>query len=105
MEIENGVILYTIGSDGCLNGLYANKGAKGEVFNEVAKKITDMSTIEGKYECFYFEEGAGVPCNLLIDRNSDGYFEMIWSIGTKPIFKGVGYLMNSTQIVVNYWDV
>lgn len=105
----NGIVLYDIELDGCLNGVYTNDGpgVQGVIYNEVARKKKTMPTgIAGDYDCFYFDiSNARHDVDLTITPGPTRTFDFLWAENSKPIFCGVGYLMNERQIAVRYWDV
>lgn len=37
MAKVKGIVVYSIESNGCLNGVYSNTGLTGEVYNEIAR--------------------------------------------------------------------
>lgn len=109
-SVFNGVILYDKGLDGCLNGVYTNVPANGEIWNEIVKRKdgTSSTDIAGDYHCQYFEINAiNNPArqgslNISLRLNQTNIYDFKWIID-EDIFTGVGYRMNEKQIVVNYW--
>ena len=119
--IEQGIVLYDIEMDGCLNGVYTNENhaTAGVIFNEIARKKgsslkeSDSAKdwdIEGEYDCMWFDIGTH-PDNrenaiLVISRKatSPRVFDVTWlDVTTRnPRFAGTGYFMNSRQFVVRY---
>ena len=102
----NGVVLYNIELDGCLNGVYTNTGAKGEICNEINKKRSDtenndsIDEILGTYDCKYFDQSG----TLKIDTHplDKRIYHFNWDIKGNE-HEGVGYKVNKEQIVVTYW--
>ena len=112
MEMVDGIILYTIESGGCLNGVFTNKKLDGEIYNEIARKHTETgdNDLSGEYNCFYFDTGEeqNLRCNaelsIGIKNGTKGTYSLLWEIDGKPVFEGLGYHMNEKQLVVHYWD-
>jgi len=112
--METGIALYNTELHGCLNGVYTNDGAKGEISNEVAKLKHGTSLgidgISGEYDCFYFDtknrrEGWVLIITAHASNPSKGiyWFDFLWKDkNRKDEFRGVGYKMNSSQIAVHY---
>lgn len=92
--MENGIILYSIELDGCLNGVYTNEEARGEIFNEIAKASKfpfNEDDLSGDYNCFYFEKNRRNNATLQIKRRGQhNIYDFIWEIGGEPAFKGLG---------------
>lgn len=108
-----GVILYDIELNGCLNGVYTNNYLHSEIFTETArvKKDTKVGSdgVSGEYDCFYFDvDNSKNICELIISESAHpniiGTFEysFVWKYEGAVIFRGVGYQMNERQIVVRY---
>jgi len=113
-KIKEGIGLYNIELDGCLNGVYTNehKTLGGEILNEIArirqKDKSDPTSIAGIYNCFYFDyKNARVDAELTI-KYSNRTYEFEWVDVTGPkrhtLFKGIGYKMNEKQLAVHYWE-
>ena len=110
--METGIVLYTIESDGCLNGVYTNDDLHGEIFNEIARlKYNDRVTpdeISGDYDCVYFDIGnTQKSCELIVDLiHLDSEFleyRFVWNDSNgRREFEGIGYRMNDKQIAVHY---
>lgn len=108
--IKEGIILYNIEKDGCLNGVYTNehKTVNGEIYNEISriKKNTKPGKdgISGIYDCFYFElQNFPFNAELEIKFKIGNVYEFIWrDLNGTPIHTGVGYKMNDKQIVAHY---
>ena len=99
----NGIALYDIQMNGCLNGVYTNTGACGEICNEINKKkkssTSAADTIVGEYDCLYFDQQG----ELTITKPSkDNVYHFSWDIDGQQ-HEGVGYKMNDRQIAVSYW--
>ena len=80
MAKTQGVQVYEILPDGCLNGTYANDDTGNKIYNEIARKRTgDTTDIIGLYDCFYFDLGnTNQPCELEIKLASTSQYEFIW---------------------------
>lgn len=108
MSTYNGVIVYEILPNGCLNGVYSNdhKNTKNEIFNEIARKKQkeDTNKIEGIYSCSYIDLNSEVfECDLEITANN-GRYEFIWTELVTGVtkFTGTGWLTRQNQITVMY---
>jgi len=107
MSINNGIILYTIERDGCLNGVFTHEGLNGKIFNEIARKTDGIESIDGEYANAYFEtQGQIVPkdATLQITEKPKGIFRFSWIKGGTEIFYGDGYKMNDRQMAVSYHE-
>ena len=111
--MNNGVVLYNIESNGCLNGVYTNDGVSGEIFNEIARLQINGQRgedgISGIYDCLYFDlNNSSCKRSLKISVSPQHSARKIytytfeWSNENVMSFKGTGYRMNETQIVVHY---
>ena len=112
--MEIGIALYTIELHGCLNGVYTNDVANGEISSEIAKLKPDIDTGEhgfsGEYDCFYFDqsnsrEGWTLTIKAHNTHSSQNiyFFDFIWkSKNGKIDFVGKGNRMNHQQIAVQY---
>ncbi len=103
-----GLILYTIEADDCLNGVYTNDGhaTPGTICNEIAKRRPGTGRgdrLEGIYECVFFENTVSHSLLLTINKRGRTY-EFTWGDPAAPNFEGIGYIMNDRQVVVRYWD-
>lgn len=113
-NLKEGIILFQIEKNGCLNGVYTNKGQDGVIYNEIARhidapKIQDPSkelALEGKYDTVYFDNGNKhfqlyLEIDLLPEKK--GTYTFVWTDKKgKKIFEGIGYKMNEHQMVVHY---
>ena len=110
----NGIVLYNIELNGCLNGVYTNMEAPaGVIYNEIARKKVNSKhahdevggvelELEGAYDCQYFVEDEMCQCELVIKRDRANVYSFEWhGKGLEPYY-GRGYKMNSRQIVVHY---
>ncbi len=111
-----GIILYNIELDGCLNGVYTNDYNDGIIFNEVAKLRPDSrndrdssSGITGTYDCFYFDKPSlrnNTELKIKLAQGMKGRYEFVWrDERNRVIFEGVGYIMNQRQIAVHYKQI
>lgn len=111
--IKEGIILYNIELNGCLNGVYTNedKTVVGEVYNEISRlKMTSqlgLDGVSGRYDCFYFDlNNFRVEAELEITLISGNMYEFYWwNLHGKKIFQGIGYKMNERQVAAHYWSV
>jgi hypothetical protein len=103
-----GIVLYTIEANGCLNGVFTNSHTGNTIYNEIAKRRDSKERyplIEGTYDCYYFDDDRqGHEAVLKIDPLIAGY-EFTWEVDGKPWFKGTGYRMNQHQLAVSYWSI
>lgn len=106
MAIKNGIILYSIERNGCLNGLYTHEDLHGRIFNEIARKKNGKIGIEGIYACAYFEveeqDEATLAFLKISKRPNSRILDFVWASDGKEKFTGVGYQMSKRQISVNY---
>lgn len=106
MSIQNGLILYNIERDGCLNGVYTNENSKGVMSNEILQKFEgEANAVTGKYGSSYFEQGqrGAKPATLTISCQKTGIYSFSWADEKgKEVFRGIGYQMNDRQIAVRY---
>jgi len=111
-RIEEGIEIYNIELDGCLNGVYTNEHKKVgcEIHNEIARikqrDESDPQGISGTYDCFYFDyRNARVDALLKITNSGRAYsFEWRDVKNNKLLFEGYGYKMNEKQLAVHYWE-
>lgn len=100
-----GIILYNIELDNCLNGVFTNYYLDGTIFNEIAKKRECSNGIVGVYDCFYFDiidRKNDVELQISIDKSKQNTFLFEWRNEKTLLFKGIGYKMNEKQIAVHY---
>lgn len=114
-----GIIVYTIHKDGCLNGIYyATGNPKGYTYNEIARKTNDsvlekeqdkndsekQEPIVGDYVCSWIEENnKQVSGTLHIQqRNNLGTFKVTWQENGTDKFKGTGFLLDDKTFAVHY---
>ena len=101
-----GIIVYTIHKDGCMNGrYYATGNPKGEVYNEIARKRDGKpQNLVGDYVCNWIESGnTQVVGTLKIQpRNKQGVYEVTWQEKGKDIFIGTGFLLDHNMFAVHY---
>lgn len=127
MATLNGVIVYEILPNGCLNGVYSNDhdSTNNEIFNEIARQKFKVNGDEllGEYACSYIDLGNNiVNCDLVISnplirkhpRARHGQFDFTWyELGTYDrasntgniIFEGTGWRTRVNQITVSYRDL
>ena len=111
--IKEGIILYNIELNGCLNGVYTNEDKKvlGEIFNEISRiKMTSQigaDGISGRYDCFYFDlNNFRVDAEFEITLKKGNIYEFCWwDLHGSKLFQGIGYKMNEKQIGVHYWSI
>ena len=118
----DGVIVYEILPNGCLNGVFSNDhpdNVNHEMFNEIAKKVSNIDNnggdeIFGNYICSYIDFGNEVEiCDLVIKpghKRQNGrrcQYDFIWQdkITKKIKFEGSGWRTRANQITVSYRDV
>ena len=109
----DGVCVYEILPDGCLNGVYTNDrpDTKNEMFNEIARKVSgnDKDKIIGKYVCCYIDVG-NTPkiCELVIQVGQrhvrNGQYDFMWYESGVMVYEGTGWRTRDTQITVSYRD-
>lgn len=122
-----GIIVYTIHKDGCLNGLYyATGNPQGPTYNEIARKLPTKTTEEneengankqnkqiqdlivGDYVCCWIDGDNNVQKGKLKiqPRNtvnpSAGTFDVTWYEGGRVSFKGTGFLLDNNIFTVHY---
>lgn len=105
-----GIIVYTIHKDGCLNGLYyATGNPAGPTYNEIARKIDDRpKELDGDYVCCWIDGNNNVQKGKLKiqPRNnvnpSAGTFDVTWYEGGRVSFKGTGFLLDNNIFTVHY---
>lgn len=104
----HGIVLYDIGLDGCLNGVYTNNDINGLIYNEIARKRSpSKSGIEGDYVCSYVDNGNVLQDAILtisaINKTLHRTYKFQWTNPKgKLMFEGVGFIMNGKQIAVYY---
>ena len=121
----NGIVVFEIFPNGCLNGVYSNDhlDTKNEIFNEIARKISgeESDEILGVYACSYIDVGNIVKnCVLVISnpllrkppRVRKGQYDFTWYRDYNPktkkgniIFEGTGWRTRENQITVSYRDI
>ena len=107
--IKEGIALYNIELNGCLNGVYTNEHmqTQGVIYNEVNRikttKTLGKDDVSGIYDCFYFDlKNFRVEAELEISLTNNIYYFTWRDLFGKILFKGVGYKMNDKQIAVHY---
>ena len=112
---EQGVAVYEILPDNCLNGVYSNNLCDNKLYNEIARKkseipeIVDKTGLSGVYECAYTEMDQPIKtCELHITtgkKKNRGEFYFLWKKGEKDIFEGSGWKTKENQITVSYRSI
>ena len=110
--MDKGICLYDLQPNGCLNGVYTNNSVDGEIFNEIARKHTDVGDDElcGYYNCFYFDKDGkqnsrhNAELHIVIKNGTTGTYQFVWTKNKSAVFEGIGYKMNDRQVAVHYWD-
>jgi hypothetical protein len=108
---HKGVMVYEILPDGCLNGVGADtwSDTKNEIFNEMAKKVSDSTKGEilGTYKGVYTGlNGLLVETKLEISPSKEAHYSFNWYEGEsrdKWNYEGLGWLTRPNQITVLYW--
>jgi hypothetical protein len=102
-----GTELYTIENDGSLNGAYTNITINGQIFKETARRtsIGDTDRIAGEYSSSWEERDGRHSGTLKITLSPSGEYDFVWRDSNEKVYRGVGYIMNDSQISVSYWDV
>jgi hypothetical protein len=98
------LILYDIGLDGCINGVY--RGSNSEIYVELLrKKAGAMGIGDGLFDVYinqYIDSFGPHTGEVLVKPHKLGYiFEWYQTPGTLD-FRGIGYKMNDQQIAVYY---
>jgi hypothetical protein len=106
----NGVIVYEILPDGCLNGVFSNDHYRtgNQIFNEVARNRSPNNEadfkIEGEYNCCYMDDEKAYVRDLKI-ANDNGRYKLIWTDQeSNTVFEGIGWKTRNNQLTVSYWD-
>ncbi len=112
-----GVVVYTIGRDGCLNGVYCNnaKNTAHQVFNEIArlsmrydeeslKNIAGNTSthLSGEYVCQWIDVNNITHTGLLRIRRTANAYDVEWVENGQNVFEGIGFLTTNDQFVVAY---
>lgn len=113
-NLKEGIILYQIEKNGCLNGSYTNEMQDGIIYNEIARHKTAKNIkicseelpLEGEYDSLYFDDGneRGELClEIKLLPKKKGTYKFVWTDDQgKQYFEGIGYKMNEHQLVVHY---
>jgi len=102
-----GIAVYTIEDDGCLNGLWTEKSLKGELMNEIAKKIGKTKKgLDGEYHDKYIDyKNKKYTGTLTIkqDKIDKSYF-LKWEIKEPHDlnYGGIGFKIEK-QFIVYWW--
>ena len=102
-----GVVVYTIGLNGCLNGFYTNNAPQngGRVFNEIARRDPDGANdldIPGTYTCSWIDLNNQIQNGSLIITPQGTIFDVQWQVNNAIVFRGRGYRTQIDQLVVVY---
>ncbi|HLO71188.1 MAG TPA: hypothetical protein VK167_09985 [Flavipsychrobacter sp.] len=104
-----GIIVYTIHKDGCLNGLYyATGNPAGPTYNEIARKIDGRpEELDGDYVCCWIDgDNNVVEGKLNISKiTSNGTFDVKCDVKGKPDFIGTGFWLDDKMFAVHYTTV
>lgn len=104
MKVKQGIALYSIELDGCLNGVYTNEHEDGRIRNEIAVKTSsDNEDLIGTYEYTYFDGQERYIGLLEIRSLHSKTFTFEWRDESgNLVFSGTGYKMNEKQVAVRY---
>lgn len=116
MPTFEGVVVYTIERNGCLNGVYANNAQPlpNHVYNEIAKRKKDAETnkehpLVGTYLCSWIEwsNNGDIIVNGVLTINWVGTcYSLEWRDNNNNIlFIGKGFQTGDYQLTVRYEDV
>ncbi len=109
MPKTEGVIVYKIERDGCLNGFYttSDNGKSHRLYNEIARKEESANTtvIEGEYVCSWININNEVVIGKLIIIKSTSCYELTWHVDGKDKYKGTGYITGEHQLTVSYTSI
>lgn len=106
-----GVVVYTIEKNGCLNGVYANdeNPLPNHVYNEIAKRTTDINKeypLAGTYLCSWIEwsNKGDIIVNGVLTINWQGnYYDVVWRDNkNNRLFVGKGFQTGDYQLTVRY---
>lgn len=93
-----------------LNGLWTNNVSESRIMNEIARqksKSNKDDLLPGEYECAFNEfknnEIITIATKLIITKNSNHSYELIWGDGNEINFSGVGFRIDK-KLVITYWD-
>ncbi len=110
-KIKEGIILYTIEKDECLNGIYTNEQGEdaGCIFNEIARRdVADgIDPIAGMYSAVHFDP-SNKRVNSILDIKREIWnpkilvFSWVNADTGDALYKGVGYEMTDKMIAVHY---
>lgn len=118
MASINGVAVFEILPNGCLNGVYSNDhpDTKNEIYNEIARKMSgdDLDSIIGTYACSFISLRNEIfNCILVIHnqskRKKNGQYHFEWYDSDKStrkmMYEGTGWKTRDNQITVSYRSV
>lgn len=102
-----GVKVYTIEPNGCLNGIYTNNSPETgqRICNEIARKIPDSSNdpaLEGSYSCCRIDVHNQQHLGILHIHRLLNAYALSWEENNKIAFTGTGYRTRPDQLVVVY---
>lgn len=114
-----GIVVYTIERDGCLNGVYSNTGVpKDRLFNEIARldrsntkdkepyfnEMNGTPNIVGVYTCSWIDAG-NTPVNGTLHITWAGdHYSVVWfnTRLNRDVFEGTGFLLGNHMFAVHY---
>ncbi len=101
-----GIIVYTIHKDGCLNGLYyATGNPAGPTYNEIARKIDERpKDLDGNYVCCWIDgDNNVVEGKMNISKiTKNGTYDVKCEVKNKLDFIGTGFLLDNNMFTVHY---
>ena len=109
MPKTEGIIVYKIERDGCLNGFYttSDNGKSHRLYNEIARKKDDSDTksIEGEYVCSWININNEVKIGTLTIIKGSTCYELTWHVDGADRYTGTGYITGEQQLTVSYRSV
>lgn len=106
MKVKQGIALYSIELDSCLNGVYTNEHEDGRISNEIAVKTNPENTeLIGTYKYTYFDrqERYNGLLKISLAQPKTRTFTFEWRDESgNLVFSGTGYKMNEKQVAVRY---
>lgn len=112
MPKVEGVIVYKIERDGCLNGFYttSDNSKSHSLYNEIARKADpteqiDDDALAGKYVCSWININNDVVMATLTIKKNATCYELTWYVGGEEKYKGTGYITGEHQLTVSYRSI